>query len=226
VNEFGEFDGFDVHLANAIADILGKELVILDMEFTAALAAVQTGQADVAIAAITIREDRMEVMDFSTPYFQTELVVIVPDGSDIAAPSDDDVAAAAEAGVNPWVAVLGDKRIAVQFGTTSDIFVSRVLETATLTRMNRAPDTVLELNNDRVDAIVIDRAVADIFISDNPGLVILDRALGAENYGIAMNKGSDLLGPINEALALLKSNGEYDRIFNMFFGGVQEEPAE
>jgi polar amino acid transport system substrate-binding protein len=204
VNEYGDFDGFDVHLANAIADILGKDLEILDMEFTAALASVTTGQADVAIAAITIREDRLEIMDFSTPYFQTTIVAIVPDDSDITTPDE-----------------LSDKRIAVQFGTTSDIFCEDYLPEATVTRLNRAPDTVLELNNGRVDAIVIDRAVADQFINDNPGLRILDDPLGSENYGIAMMKGSDLLGPINDALETLKANGEYDRIYDMFFKGEE-----
>ncbi|MCL2697278.1 MAG: basic amino acid ABC transporter substrate-binding protein [Oscillospiraceae bacterium] len=204
VNEESEFDGFDVHLARAIADILGRELVVSDMEFTAALAAVTTGQADVAVAAITIREDRLETMDFSTPYFQTTIVAIVPDASDITA-----------------VGQLEDKRIAVQFGTTSYLFCADYLPDAEVIALNRAPDTVLELNNGNVDAIVVDRAVADQFISDNPGLRILSEPLGSENYGIAMQKGSDLLEPINDALKQLKDNGEYDRIYNMFFAGAE-----
>jgi len=207
VNENNEFDGFDVHLAGAIADILGVELVIEDMEFTAALAAIAAGQADVAIAAITIREDRLETMDFSTPYFETTIVAIVPEGSDITSPDD-----------------LKEARIAVQFGTTSDIFCADYLPDATITRLNRAPDTVLELNNGQVDAIVIDKAVADQFIDDNPGLRILEEPLGSESYGIAVRKGNaELLGAINAALAELKGNGEYDRIYAMFFGGADED---
>jgi polar amino acid transport system substrate-binding protein len=221
VNEQGEFDGFDVHLARAIADVLGRELVISDMEFTAALAAVTTGQADVAIAAITIRPDRLETMDFSTPYFQTDLVVVVPQDSDIV--NIIDLRGEVENDEGEMVAGAGaGMRVAVQFGTTSDIFVSRVLSDSAITRLNRAPDTVLELNNNRVDAIVIDREVANMFLADNQGLRILDEALGSENYGIAMNKGSDLLAPINDALQTLKNNGEYERIFNMFFGGAEE----
>jgi polar amino acid transport system substrate-binding protein len=204
INDEGEFDGFDVHLARAIADVLGRELEIVDMEFTAALAAVTTGQADVAIAAITIRADRLETMDFSTPYFETTIVAIVPEDSDIQTPDE-----------------LADKRIAVQFGTTSYIFCADYLPDAEVIALNRAPDTVLELNLGRVDAIVIDRAVADQFIGDNPGLRILDEALGSENYGIAMNKGSDLLAPINDALETLRKNGEYQRIYDMFFAGEE-----
>jgi len=201
VNDDGDFDGFDVHMARAIAGKLNMELVIEDMEFTAALAAITTGQADVAIAAITIRPDRMETMDFSTPYFETTIVAIVPFDSDITSPSQ-----------------LEDKRIAVQFGTTSDLFCEDYLPDAIVTSLNRAPDTVLELRNGRVDAIVVDKAVADQFIGDNPGLRILGEALGSESYGIAVQKGnSDLLGKINNALSELRSSGEYDRIFNLFF---------
>lgn len=204
INDAGEFDGFDVHMARAIANILGRELVINDMEFTAALAAVTAGQADVAIAAITIREDRLETMDFSIPYFETTIVAIVPQDSDI-----------------QTVDELADKRIAVQFGTTSDIFCEDYLPDAEVTRLNRAPDTILELNLGRVDAIVVDRAVADQFIHDNPDLRILDEPLGSESYGIAFTKGSDLVEQVNDALRQLKNNGEYDRIYNIFFGGEE-----
>jgi polar amino acid transport system substrate-binding protein len=106
----------------------------------------------------------------------------------------------------------------VQFGTTSDIFCEDYLPDAEVTRLNRAPDTILELNLGRVDAIVIDRAVADQFIGDNPGLRILERPLGSESYGIAMRKGNtELLDKINGILAELRSSGEYDRIYGMFF---------
>jgi polar amino acid transport system substrate-binding protein len=205
INDAGEFDGFDVHLARAIANILGRDLVINDMEFTAALAAVTAGQADVAIAAITIRADRLETMDFSTPYFETTIVAIVPQDSGITSPAE-----------------LSDKRIAVQFGTTSDLFCEDYLPDADVTRLNRAPDTVLELNLGRVDAIVIDRAVADQFINDNPGLRILDEPLGSETYGIALQKGNtELLNRINAALQQLRDNGEYQRIYDMFFKGAE-----
>ena len=201
VNDAGEFDGFDIHMARAIADKLDMELKIDDMEFTAALAAVSTGQADMAIAAITITEERLESMDFSDPYFETTIVAIVPQDSEITHPDQ-----------------LSQARIAVQFGTTSDIICAWYLPDATITRLNRAPDTVLELRNGRVDAIIIDRAVADQFISDNPDLRILDEPLGTESYGIAVAKGNtELLDKINNALRELKSSSEYERIFALFF---------
>ena len=204
INDAGEFDGFDVHLAHAIAGVLDLELVIDDMEFGAIIAAIDTGIADVGIAAMSITEERLETVNFTNPYFETTIVVIVPEDSDITTIDD-----------------LETARIAVQLGTTSDLIVEWELPDAAITQMNRAPDTILELRAGRVDAIVIDVDVANQFIGDNPDLVLLDENLGYESYGMAINKGNtELLTAINNALQELKASGEYDRIFDMFFGGV------
>jgi polar amino acid transport system substrate-binding protein len=205
IDDNGNFAGFDVDMARAIARIMGRELVIRDMEFTAALAAVTTGGADIAIAAITILPNRLETMDFSIPYFETTLVAIVPVDSAITTVDE-----------------LNGKRIAVQFGTTSHALVEEILNDVSVTALNRAPDTILELINRRVDAIVVDQAVAELFIHDQPGLRILEEDLGLESYGIAMNKGSKLLGPINDALRQIKESGEYQEIWDRWFGGVEE----
>ena len=106
----------------------------------------------------------------------------------------------------------------MQLGTTSDLFCSLELPDAEITRLQRAPDTVLELRSGRVEAIVVDRDVANQFIGDNPDLIILDQELGHESYGIAVNKDNvELLNDINRVLQELKDDSEYDRIFNMFF---------
>jgi len=204
INDDGDFDGFDVHLARAIADVLGLELVIDDMEFGAIIAAIDTGMVDIGIAAMSITEERLETVNFTTPYFETTIVVIVPEDSDITMIED-----------------LEEARIAVQLGTTSDLIVEWELPDAQITRMNRAPETILELRAGRVDAIVIDVDVANQFINDNPDLIILNENLGYESYGMAVNKGNPaLLAAINDALRQLNASGEYDRVFNMFFGGV------
>ncbi|MCL2088041.1 MAG: basic amino acid ABC transporter substrate-binding protein [Oscillospiraceae bacterium] len=200
-NDNNEFDGFDVELAKALADEMGMKLRIDDMNFDSIITAVSTGMADVGIAAMTDRADRRESVDFTMPYFETTLVIIVPEDSDITSPED-----------------LEDKRIAVQEGTTSDIFCEDELPDATISRFKKAPDTVLELNNGRVDAIVIDRSVAEQFIGDNPNLKILDDQLAEEVYAIAVQKGNtELLAKLNAAIQTLKNNGEYQRIFDLFF---------
>jgi len=203
INDDNDFDGFDVHFARALADKMGMELRIENMAFDSIITAVSTGDGNtVGIAAMTDRPDRRESVDFTASYFQTELVVIVNEGSDITSPSQ-----------------LDDKRIAVQEGTTSDIFCDDYLEDATVSRFKAAPDTVLELKNNRVDAIIIDRGVADQFISDNPDLKILDEALAEEVYAIAVKKGSgELLDNLNKAIQELKDSGEYQRLYDLFFG--------
>ena len=201
INDAGEFDGFDVQLAKAIADKLDLELVVDNMQFDAIIAAIETGQVDVGIAAMTITEERLLKVNFTIPYFETTLVVIVPVGSDITSRDDLEYA-----------------RIAVQLGTTSDLFVEDELENATITRLARAPDTVLELQSGNVDAIVVDRDVALQFIDSNPDLVMLPESLGEESYGMAVNKGNpELLAELNRVLNELKDSGEYDRIFDAWF---------
>ena len=79
----GGFEGIDVEVADAIAKKLGLELVVDDMGFDAALTAVQTGQSDIAMAGITVTDDRLKVMDFSDSYATGVQVVIVNEGSDI-----------------------------------------------------------------------------------------------------------------------------------------------
>jgi polar amino acid transport system substrate-binding protein len=201
INDAGEYDGFDVAFAKAIAEKLGMELKIDNMNFDSIVTAVQTGLADVGIAAISDKAERREFVDFTIPYFSATLVVIVPQDSDIGGLAD-----------------LEQARIAVQEGTTSDIFCEDELPDAAITRFKRAPDTVLELKSGRVDAIVIDNGVAGQFISDNPDLKILPETLAEEEYVIAVGKNNkELLDKINKAIQELKDSGEFKKIYDNFF---------
>jgi len=198
----GNIVGFDVDLAQAIADLLGMELVIEHMGFEAVLGAVATGEADVAIAALTITPERAESVHFTIPYFETDLVVIVVEDSDITSPDG-----------------VGDLHIAVQLGTTSDIWVEANLPDAELTRLRSAPDTVLELTAGNVDAIIIDREVANQFVAENPGLRVLDEAIGVESYGMAVAlDNEELLGHLNAALEYIKATGIYEQLILARFG--------
>lgn len=105
--EGGEIVGIDAEIAAAIADKLGMELQISDMAFDSILVAVQSGQADMGMAGMTVREDRLENADFSAPYATSHQVVIVKEGSDIATIDD-----------------LAGKKIGVQTNTTGDIFAT------------------------------------------------------------------------------------------------------
>ena len=205
INDAGEFDGFDVHMARAIADALGMELQIDDMAFDGVILSVYTGATDVAIAAITVTEERAQSVAFSIPYFQTALVAIVAYDSPIT--STDQLH-------EPGTA------IAVQLGTTSDIMVEWYLPYADVTRMRTATDTIMELSTGRSEAIVIDRGVAAQFIDSHDGLRMLPETLAYEEYAIAVSlENTELLADINSALQQLMDSGELQRIYDMFFGG-------
>lgn len=207
VNDNSEYDGFDVHMARAIADILDMDLVIHNMEFIPSIASTELGNTDITVAALSVTEDRRQQVNFSIPYFETTLVIIVQQDSLINSVEDLDV----EGNV-----------VAVQMGTTSDTMATWYLDNVEIMRHVSAPMTVLELNASRVDAIVVDAGVANQFIADNPSLRIVDEALGIEEYAIGVYRNNpELLEQINNALQQLKDNGELDRIYNMFFGGDQ-----
>ena len=103
----GEFEGIDVDTAKAIAEKLGLELQIDDMDFDAALLSVQQGKADIVMAGVTVTDERKAVMDFSDSYATGIQSIIVPNDSDIASPDD-----------------LAGKTIGTQRGTTGYIYCS------------------------------------------------------------------------------------------------------
>ena len=122
--------------------------------------------------------------------------------------------------VDQLVDMGADARVAVQLNTTSDIMAEWFLEDADIRRFERAPDTVLEINTGRVEAIIVDKGVAQQFINDNPGLTILDEILAEEEYAIAINKDNPgLTIRINNAIGQMKNSGEFQRIYDMFFSG-------
>ncbi len=191
--------GIDAEIAQAIAEDLGLELVIEDMAFDSIIAAVQSGKADMGVAGMTIDEDRLKNVNFSTPYTTAAQVVIVKEGSEIASPAD-----------------LVGKKIGVQLGTTGDIFAGDI-EDATVERFNKGFEAVQSLNQDKVDAVIIDREPAKVFVTQNVGLVILDEAYTIEEYAIAVAKdNTELLEDINASLAKLEETGKLEEIIGKY----------
>ena len=202
----GGFEGIDVEVAAAIAEKLGLELVVDDMGFDAALTAVQTGQSDIAMAGITITDDRLEVMDFSDSYATGIQVVIVNEGSDIK--TVDDLANA--------------QLIGTQKATTGYIYCSDTPENGGYGEDRvKAFDTgalaVMALVNGQVDAVVIDNEPAKAFVAENPGLEILDTEFAVEDYAIGFAKGNTaLLDAVNAAMAELKADGTFQTIVDKY----------
>ena len=195
----GEFEGIDIETAQAIADKLGLELQIDDMDFDAALLSVQQGKADIVMAGVTVTDERKAVMDFSDSYATGIQSIIVPEGSDIASPDD-----------------LAGKKIGTQRGNTGYIYCSDDFGDENVVAYDDGLTAVQALNNGQVDAVVIDNAPAKEFVAANPGLVILDTSYAEEDYAIGVAKGSSLKDAVNAALEELKADGTLQSIVDKY----------
>ena len=195
----GEIEGIDVDTAKAIAEKLGLELQIDDMDFDAALLSVQQGKADIVMAGVTVTDERKAVMDFSDSYATGIQSIIVPNGSDIASPDD-----------------LAGKKIGTQRGTTGYIYCSDDFGDDAVVAYDDGLTAVQALKNGQVDAVVIDNAPATEYVAANPGLVILDTSYAEEDYAIGMAKGSALEDAVNAALEELKADGTLQAIVDKY----------
>ena len=195
----GEFEGIDIDTAKAIADKLGLELQIDDMDFDAALLSVQQGKADIAMAGVTVTDERKAVMDFSDSYATGIQSIIVPNDSDIASPDD-----------------LAGKKIGTQRGTTGYIYCSDDFGDDAVVAYDNGLTAVQALNNGQVDAVVIDNAPAKEYVAANPGLKVLDTSYAEEDYAIGMAKGSSLEAAVNAALEELKADGTLQAIVDKY----------
>ena len=192
----GTIEGIDVDTAQAIAEKLGLELQIDDMDFDAALLSVQQGKADIAMAGITVTDERMAVMSFSDSYATGIQSVIVPEGSDIASVDD-----------------LAGKKI----GTTGYLYCSDDFGEDAVVAYDNGLTAVQALNNGQVDAVVIDNEPAKAYVESNPGLKILDTSYAEEDYAIGMNKSNTaLLEAVNAALEELKADGTLQAIVDKY----------
>ncbi len=195
----GEFEGIDVDTAKAIAEKLGLELQIDDMDFDAALLSVQQGKADIVMAGVTVTDERKAVMDFSDSYATGIQSIIVPNDSDIASPDD-----------------LAGKTIGTQRGTTGYIYCSDDFGDENVVAYDDGLTAVQALNNGQVDAVVIDNAPAQEFVAANPGLKVLDTSYAEEDYAIGVAKGSALEDAVNKALEELKADGTLQAIVDKY----------
>ena len=194
------FEGIDVEVAGAIAEKLGLELQVDDMDFDAALLAAQNGKSDIVMAGVTVTDERQKVMDFSDTYAEGIQSIIVPEDSDIASADD-----------------LTGKTIGTQRGTTGYIYCTDDFGEDNVIAYDNGLTAVQALNNGQVDAVVIDNAPAKSFVEANPGLKILDTAYAQEDYAIGVAKGNTaLLDAINGALEELQADGTLQAIVDKY----------
>lgn len=198
VGDDGQPDGFDMALIKAVGEKLGVEVKIENMEFGSLVSSIGN-KIDIAIAGMTVTDERKEVVDFSDPYYDAVQYVIVPADSSIATADD-----------------LVGKTIGVQLGTTGD-FIAQDIEGTTVSSYNKAVDAVNDLLNGRSDLVIVDKNPALVFAGMYPDDVIaLDGAqfgFEVENYAIAMPKGDDaLVQAVNDAINELKADGTFDKL--------------
>ena len=202
----GSFEGIDVEVAQAIADKLGLELVVDDMDFDAALLAAQNGQSDIVMAGVTVNAERQQVMEFSDSYATGVQVVIVKEDSPIQ--SVDDLANA--------------EMIGCQKATTGYIYCSDTVENGGygedhVTAYDSGATAVMALVNGQVDAVVIDNEPAKAFVAANPTLKILDTEYVTEEYAIGISKENNaLLDAVNGALEELIADGTVQSIVDKY----------
>lgn len=191
--------GIDVEIGEAIAKSMGMELKVEDMAFDSIIVAVDAGKADVGLAGLTVTEDRLMNVNFSDPYTTATQVVIVKDDSPITSPND-----------------LEGKKIGVQLGTTGDQYAGDIKD-ATVERYNKGFEAVQAMTQGKIDAVIIDREPAKVFVEQNVGIKMLDEAYTEEEYAIAIKKDNEeLLKKVNTALAELKSSGELQKILDKY----------
>ena len=193
--------GFDVSLAQAIADKLGVELVTSEMAFDSLIPAVQAGTVDIA-ASITPTEERKQAVDFSDNYYDTTNVFVVRKG---------------EEGNFTSKESFDGKTIGAQMGTAQNTLVVEDMTNAQSLLLPKTTTLIQELNTGNIDAICLEKPVADIYVAAYPDdLAVCSYEVPVEEGGVAIPvaKGQeDLLNFINEVIAEMKANGEMERIY-------------
>lgn len=205
--EGGEIAGIDADIAAAIAEKLGLELQIDDMEFDSITEAVKSGKADIGLAGMTITPDRQEEVDFTASYATGVQVVIVTEDSAITSVKD-------------LTAEGANHVIGVQRNTTGDIYTTDDIEKAglgTIDRYSKGADAVQALKTGKVDCVVIDNEPAKAFVKEVEGLKILDTEYIIEDYAIAMSKdNAALYEAVNDVLKDLIADGTVKRIIDKY----------
>ncbi|ACV68381.1 glutamine ABC transporter substrate-binding protein GlnH [Desulfohalobium retbaense] len=200
----GEYVGFDIDIWDTIAQDLGLDYKLQPMDFNGIIPALQTGNVDAAIAAITIKSTREEVVDFSHPYYDAGLRVIVSaDNNSIKGLSD-----------------LDDKIVATKIGTTSADYARENMDAKDVKLFPNIDAAYMELRTGGADAVLFD-APAVMYYANTAGkgaVKVVGPLYQGQSYGIAFPQGSDLREKVNIALLKMIESGEYAEIYEKWFG--------
>ncbi|MHB0775024.1 transporter substrate-binding domain-containing protein [Halomonas sp. WWR20] len=201
----GEMVGFDMDILHAIADRAGFKVDVNTMDFNGIIPAVQTGNVDLAIAGITITDEREKIVDFSDPYYDSGLRILIAANNDDVDELDD----------------LEGMRIGTKIGSTSYDYLQQELgDEAEITPYPGSADMYMALMGGSVDAVFYD--------APNVGYFAKTRGQGqvktvgplyeGQQYGIAFTNGSEWVEAANQALAAMREDGTYAEIHEKWFG--------
>lgn len=212
-DEDGNIIGFDMDLMDAIAKDQGFKVEYKAFEFDALIPALQNGNADIITAGMNAEDPaRQKKVDFSKTYYDSGLVVMVKaDNNDIKSIKD-----------------LKDNMIvASQIGTTGADKANKLKKEGKIKEtkiLNQFTDCTFQVKNGDVDAVIIDKPVAEEAIGKDSSLKIVGKPLNAESYGFAVKKGNEALRKaINKGLEKLTEDGTYDKIYKKWFGKAPEK---
>jgi polar amino acid transport system substrate-binding protein len=202
-----DYKGIDIDLINAIAKNQGFKIELSPLDFGGIIPAMQAGQLDVAIAGMSITDERKKIVDFSDPYFDAGLIVVVKNDNKTIKSADD----------------LKGKTIAVKKGTSGAKFAEDNAAKLgyKVVQFNDSPAMFQEVSNGNADALLEDYPVISYAIAQKDlGLKTVGDRLNGDQYGIALLKGqnADLLKKIDAGLAELKKDGTYDKIIKTYLG--------
>lgn len=195
--------GIDAEIAQLIADKLGMELKIEDVAFDSIIPGVQAGKYDMGMAGMTVTDERLETVNFSTSYAKGVQAVIVKEDSAIK--SVDDIKAD------------GSMKIGVQTSTTGDIYASDDYGEENVVKYDNGALAVQALVSGKVDCVIIDNEPAKSYVAANEGLVVLDTAYVEEDYAICFAKeNTELQEKVNTALEELIADGSVQKVIDKY----------
>jgi len=207
--ENGEYVGFDMDLIRAIGAAEGFDVKITSLGFDALIPAVQAGTVDACISSMTIKEDRAKAIDFSNPYFTAGLIIAVGQNTEGISTLED----------------LQGKRLAAEVGTTGLDASNKIKEkdpNTTIKVFDSVGEAFMELEKGGVDAVINDMPITAYYIKTKgkDKVKMVGEVFAADDqYGIGVKKGNtELLNKINSGLDKVKASGEYDKIYEKWFG--------
>ena len=196
----GEVVGFDIDLVKAIGKKLDMEIVIKDMAFDGLIPALETNKIDIVIAGMTASDERKMAVNFSNPYYTANQVIILNDNNSDIKTFDD----------------LNGKLVGVMLGFTGDVVVSEMKDVKSK-KYNASYAAIMELQNNKIDAVVLDSETALNYVKNNKGLKLAETSGEPEEYAIAISKkNNELLNKINTALDELKKDGTYETLLKNY----------